>query len=164
MMSKLRSLQSAWVGLAVALVAVLAGCATRGEATVESSPPAPAASEAPTAPAGAASTTPTSAASTIRLTVTGDAANALIRDVIVTRDTGDAAEDTRVQSLPWETEVQLTDREMDRLIKVVLFAKNTDGVRGELECEISIDGERVAHERTSGREPITCLELAGRSR
>lgn len=164
MMSKLRSLRAARVGVAVALVAVLAGCATRGEATVESSPPTPTASEAPTAPAGAASTTPESAASTIRLTVTGEAANALIRDVIVTRDTGDAAEDTRVQSLPWETEVQLTDREMDRLIKVVLFAKNTDGVRGELECEISIDGERVAHERTSGREPITCLELAGGSR
>lgn len=153
-------------GIAAALVLLATGCAAHPETepaavAAETVPPtADAEMPAPALSPTAAAAAPESAPSTIRLTVTGESASALIRDVVVTEDTGDANEATTVRSLPWSTEVTLTEGEMERLVKVVVFAKNADGTPGNLACEISVNGERVASEQTSGYRPVTCLDIA----
>lgn len=153
--------------LAAAGILLLTGCATgpKPDATAESSPTAtpdarvvseppvdPAATESPEVPA-------TSGERRVEFTVTGDAGTALIRNVVVRTDT-DADVDATTRALPWSESTTLSAADAGAFHKLVLFAKNIDGSRGNLTCEIRIDGEIVATQHTSGYQPVTCLYLS----
>ncbi|WP_043322397.1 hypothetical protein [Mycetocola saprophilus] len=164
-----RSGMLAGVALASAGVLLLAGCATgpRPDATASASasPSASAdariASEPPVEPGATASPTETGTDGERRVefTVTGDAGSALIRNVVVRTDT-DADVDATARALPWNDTQTLSAEDAAGFHKLVLFAKNIDGSRGNLTCEIRIDGEIVATQHTTGYQPVTCLYLS----
>ncbi|RLP74142.1 hypothetical protein D9V32_13960 [Mycetocola tolaasinivorans] len=88
--------------------------------------------------------------------MTGDAGTALIRNVVV-RSASESEGNTTKRALPWSAESSLSAADAAGYHKVVLFAKNVDGSRGALSCEITINGEVVASQHTTGYKPITCL-------
>ncbi|MFC4223594.1 hypothetical protein [Lysinibacter cavernae] len=154
--------------LAVIGVMTLSGCAASDSAQPQqsasvqpSAPPTPNASNPDVAetPGLVNKTAETTAETTVEFRVTGDAGTALVRNVVVLTD-ADSNGDTTKHDLPWSETVTLTAAETEGFHKLVLFAKNVDGERGNISCEITVNGEAVAAEQTTGFQPVTCLYVS----